>query len=153
MRQEIQFFLIYMSYFVKNYMTQGVPTIEDTASALEAAKTMSKSGKGFLIILKGGRPAGIVTEHDFVNKLIANERNPTETSVGSIMSSTLITVDLDEDLLKASELMQKNNIERLPVVKDGIIYGILTATDIAKGCSIYVDKATRDIVRWLPFGL
>lgn len=143
-----------MSYIVKNHMVKQVPTIDDTASVTEAAKTMSKSERGFLIILKAGRPEGIVTESDLVNKVIANERDPTKTSVGSIMSSPLITVDPDEDLLKASEIMQKNNIKILPVVKGGIIYGILAAQDIAKGCSIYVDKATRDIIRWsAPFGI
>jgi len=142
------------SYLVKNYMGKEIPTIEDMASATEAAKTMSKAGKGFLIVLKKLHPIGIVTEHDLVEKLIASEKDPAKTTVGSIMSSPLITVDPDEDLLKASEIMQRNNIERLPVVKDEIIYGVLTATDIARGCSIYVDKATREIVRWsLPLGV
>ena len=142
-----------MSYYAKDYMTKEVPTIEYAASATEAAKTMRNSGKDFLIILKDLRPVGRVTERDFVDKLIADERDPAETSVGSIMSSQLITVDPDEDLLKASEIMQNNKVDRLPVVKDGIIYGVLRAADIAKGYSIYVDKATREIVRWtLPFG-
>jgi len=46
------------------------------------------------------------------------------------MSSPIITIDPDEDLLKASELMKKHNIRRLPVVKDGIIYGVLTTRDV-----------------------
>ena len=143
-----------MSYVVKNYMVKEVPTIEDTVSVTEAAKVMNKAGRGFLIILQNLHPVGIVTEHDFVNKVIADDKDPAKTTVGSIMSSPLITVDPDEDLLKASELMQKSNIERLPVVREGIIYGILTASDIAKGCSIYVDKATREIARWsMPLGV
>jgi len=80
----------------------------------EAAKTLSESGKGFLIVLKAGHPTGIVTENDFVNKIIARELDPAKVSVGEIMSSPLISIDPDENLLKASEAMHEHNIRRLP---------------------------------------
>ncbi|MDQ1280005.1 MAG: hypothetical protein QG670_1267 [Thermoproteota archaeon] len=141
-----------MSYLVKSYMVKEVPTIADYTSAIDAARAMLKSGRGFLIILNGESPVGIVTEHDFVEKIIGRESDPTKTTVGEIMSSPLISVDPDEDLLKASELMQKHHIRRLPVMKSGIIYGVLTSRDISQGCINYVDKATREVLRWaVPF--
>lgn len=136
------------AYLVKHYMSEEVPNIESNVSVVEAAKEMRKIGRGFLIILKNGHPAGIVTERDFVNKVIADELNPAKISVGEIMSSPLITVDPDEDLVKASELMKTNKIRRLPVVKDGIIYGVLTAQDISQRFVEYLDKSSRDIMRW-----
>ena len=142
-----------MSYLVKHYMTKEFPTIEEDISVTEAAKTMSKSGRGFLIVLKDGRPTGIVTEHDFVYKVIARELDPAKVSVSEVMSSPIITIDPDEDLLKASELMQKYSIRRLPVVKDGIIYGVVTAREIAQRCGEYVNRSIRDIMRWAsPIG-
>lgn len=137
-----------MSYLVKSYMKKDIPTIEHHISVTEAAKAMSKTGRGYIIILKNRQPVGIVTEHDFVNKIIVRELDPAKVSVGEIMSSPIITVDPDEDLLKASEIMHKHNIRRLPVVKDGIIYGVITARDIAQGAISYVDRATREIIRW-----
>jgi CBS domain-containing protein len=142
-----------MSYVVKNYMLKDFPKIEERVSSLEAARTMIASSRGFLIVLREGRPAGVVTEHDFVEKIIMKERDPAKVLIGEIMSSPLITVDPDEDLLKASELMQKNKIRRLPVVKDGIIYGVLTTREISQRVGEYVDKSIRDIMRWAsPFG-
>jgi len=135
-------------FHIKNYMSKDVPTIEDIASVTDAAKEMVKSSRGFLIILKGGRPVGIVTERDFVDKIIASEKDPNKSAVNTIMSSPLITIDPDDDFLKASELMQQKNIRRLPVVKDGIIYGVITARDIAQKCGEYADKSVRDIMRW-----
>ena len=44
--------------------------------------------------------------------------------------------------------MRKNNVRRLPVVRDGIIYGVLTAQDIAQHCGDYVSKSIRDMLRW-----
>lgn len=136
------------AYLVKHYMSEEVPTIESQASVVEASKEMRKTGKGFLIVLKDLRPAGIVTEHDFVNKVIADELIPLKVSVREIMSSPLITIDPDEDLSKASEIMKVKNIRRLPVVREGIIYGVITVRDISQRFSEYVDKATRDIMKW-----
>ena len=137
-----------MSYLVKDYMKKNVPTIEGKASVTEASKATMKANRGFLIVLTGGRPVGIVTEHDFVQKVLANEKNPANTIVAEIMSSPLITIDPDEDLLRASYLMHEHNIRQLPVVKNSIIYGVLTTKDIAEKCSAYVDQSIKDIMKW-----
>jgi CBS domain-containing protein len=142
-----------MSYLVKHYMRKEVPTVTEKTSVLEAAKVMIKSGRGFVVVLKEGQPAGIVTEHDFVNKIVVEGQNPTKVTVVEIMSSPLITIDPDEDLIKASEVMHEHNIRRLPVVKDGIIYGAITVKDIARSLGEYVDRSVRDLLRWAtPFG-
>jgi CBS domain-containing protein len=44
--------------------------------------------------------------------------------------------------------MHKNNLRRLAVEKSEIIYGIITASDIAQRCGEYVQKTVRDIMRW-----
>lgn len=140
--------VIAMSFNVKDYMSKEFLTIEDRVSVTEAAKTISESGKGFLIVLKAGRPTGIVTLRDFVDKVIARELDPTKVSVGEIMSSPLISIDPDEDLLQASEVMQEHNVRQLPVIKDGIIYGVLTTRGVANQCRVYVDRSIREIVKW-----
>ncbi len=142
-----------MSTLVKYYMKKEVPTIEDKSSVTEAAKIMIKSSRGFLIVLREGKPEGIVTEHDFVEKVIAKGLDPSKVIISEIMSLPIITIDPDEDLLKASELMKKHNIRRLPVVKDGIIYGVLTTRDVSQQVREYVDKSVKDIIRWVPLGL
>ena len=54
--------------------------------------------------------------------------------------------------MTASEIMYKNNIRRLPVVRDGIIYGVLSAWDVSLHCIDYVNKSTLDILKWAtPF--
>jgi CBS domain-containing protein len=146
--------MIVMSYTVKAYMDKEVPTIGDTSTVTEAAKAMTEADKGFLVILRGGKPSGIVTEKDFVEKVVARELDPKKMQIGQIMSSPPITIDPDEDLLKASQLMREHDIRRLPVVKEGIICGVITASGIASHCGDYVDKSVRDIIRWTaPLGL
>jgi len=129
-------------------------TVEKNASVTEAAKEMSESGEGYLIVLDKGSPRGIVTDEDFVKKVLARELNPNKMKVGEIMTSPLITIDPDEDLLKVSEIMHENGVRRLPVVKEGIIYGVITAEDIVQRCGEYVERSIRDILKWsVPFGI
>jgi len=141
-----------MSYYVKNYMRKEFSTIEENVSVSEAAKKMKAPRIGFMIVLKNGQPEGIVTERDFVYKVLAKGLDAKKILIEEIMSSPLLTADPDEDLLKAAELMHKNNIRRLPVVRDGIIYGVLTSWDVSLHCIDYVNKSTKDILRWAtPF--
>jgi CBS domain-containing protein len=137
-----------MSYRVKDYMDKDFPTIEVEASVVEAAKSLNESKKGYVIVLEKGKPYGIVTEWDMVAKVLAVEKDPKNVALKQIVSTPLITVDPDQDLIKASELMQRSGIKRLPVVKTGVIYGVLTADNIAQRCGDYVNKSVKDILRW-----
>jgi len=142
-----------LSYSIKDYMDKDFPTIEVEATIVDAAKLLAKSGKGYVIVLEKGKPYGIVTEWDLVSKILATEMDPKKTPLRKITSAPLITIDPDEDLLKAAELMQKSGIKRVPVVKGGVIYGVITSTNIAQKCGEYVNKSVKDILRWsFPIG-
>ena len=137
-----------MSYLVKDYMDREFPTVEVEASVIDVSKLVAKVGKGYALVLEKGRPYGIVTEWDLVSKILAAEKDPKTTTLRSIASGPLITIDPDQDLLKASELMYAKGIKRIPVVKGGVIYGVITAKDIAQRCGEYVNKSVKDILRW-----
>ena len=139
-----------MSYQVKDYMTKEVNTINSEATVTEVAKLMvaDKNYGGYAIVLKEGKPVGIVTERDLVNKVLAKDLDPAGTKVAEIMSTPLVTVNPDDDLLKASKLMQEQNVRKLVVVVDEIIYGIIKAKDIARRCGEYVNRSVRDAIRW-----
>ena len=142
-----------MSYTVKNYMNKNVNTIGEDATVTEAAKFMAEKKSDYLIVLKEGKPTGIVTEDDFLTKILAKEANPSSVQVSSVMSKPLITIGPDEDLITAAEAMREHNIRKLPVIRTGIIYGMITATDISSSCGTYVDRSIKDIIRWTaPLG-
>jgi len=135
---------------VKKYMAKEVKTIDYDAKVTEAANLMTadKGYEGYVIILQKGKPIGIVTERDLVNKVIVEGLDPAKTSVSDVMSTPLITVDPEDDLLKASQVMREQNVRKLVVVRDDIIYGIITARIISQNVQDYVDRSIRDIVRW-----
>ena len=137
-----------MSYYVKDYMDKEFPTIEAEAIVVDVAKILDTQKKGYVIVLEKGKPYGIVTEWDIVSKVVAAENDPKKLTVKQIASSPLVTIDPDQDLLKASDLMQRKAVKRIPVVKGGVIYGVVTATNIAQKCGEYVNKSVKDILRW-----
>ncbi|MBI5876440.1 MAG: CBS domain-containing protein [Chloroflexi bacterium] len=77
-----------------------------------------------------GGPLGIVTQRDIVSKIVAQERDPDELTVGEICSSPLITVTLHTSIGECSDIMTRLNIRRLPVQDGDDIVGIVSDTDI-----------------------
>jgi CBS domain-containing protein len=145
-----------LSYVVKDYMIKEINTVNYDATVTDGAKVMAtdENAEGYAIVLKNGMPVGIVTERDIVNRALAKDLDPSKIKISEIMSSPLVTVDPDDDLLKASKLMQERNVRKLVVMRDEIAYGIITADNIAQHCGDYVDRSIRDIIRWTaPLGM
>jgi CBS domain-containing protein len=130
---------------VKDVMNRDVEVIDGNISLNEAAKVMFEKKRGCLLVLESGKLSGIVTERDFVWKVVAKGLDSSKLKTREIMSSPIITVDPDTDLAKAAELMVKHGIRRLPVAKDGIIYGIIGPWQIVSNFFNYIDEVTRDL--------
>ena len=142
-----------MSYVVKDYMEKDFPKVDVASTVLEASKVLVEHDKGYAIVLEKSQPMGIITDSDIIKKIIVSEKDASKVMVSEIMSAPLISVDPEEDLIKTAELLKKNQIKRVAVVKNGIIYGVVTTTTITQSCGEYVDKSVRDVLRWsvLPF--
>ena len=67
------------------------------------------------------------------------------TPLADVMSFPLITVDCDDTVWEAAEIMKKNKIHKAPVQEDGKLVGIITATDIVNICSMGSDSEMRQI--------
>jgi len=116
---------------VKDIMTKDVVSIGVDDSVFEAAVLMSSNLVGCLVIMDGEVPIGIITERDFVRRVVA-KKMPLNTKVSEIMSKSLITVDPDASLKEAARLMSTNKIRRLPVVKQNRLVGIVVAADFVR---------------------
>jgi CBS domain-containing protein len=132
---------------VKDVMNRDVEVIDGNISLNEAAKVMFEKKRGCLLVLESGKLSGIVTERDFVWKVVAKGLDSSKLKTREIMSSSVITVDPDTDLAKAAELMVEHGIRGLPVAKDGIIYGIIGTRHIVSNFYDYMDKVTRDLLQ------
>jgi len=136
---------------VSDSMDEEIVTVDENLSVAEAAARISEKGKGCAIVLRQCRPIGMVTERDITYKVVAKGLDPKKVRVNEIMSTPLIEVDPDADLVTAAKIMDKHKIRRLAVVRKGILYGIISALDIARNLEGYVESEVRKILRYAFF--
>ncbi|WCJ35193.1 Cystathionine beta-synthase (CBS) family protein [Euphorbia peplus] len=101
----------------------------------DAAKIMAQNNIGSLVVLKPGELhiAGIITERDYLKKIIAEGRPSKNTRVAEIMTNEnkLITVTSDMNVLRAMQLMTDYHIRHVPVI-DGKIVGMISMVDVIR---------------------
>lgn len=117
---------------VDQWMNRDVKKLTKDRPCVEAAELMRQHNIGCVIIVEHEEPIGIVSERDIIRKIVAARNNPENTSVETIMSHKVLTVDVDSDIKEVSNLMVQHNIKKVPVVENDKIKGILTTTDIVR---------------------
>jgi len=132
------------STFVNQVMSKNVLTVDKSTSLQEAAQKMNKLNIGSVIVTENEKPVGILTERDFVTK-VAAEGRPLFTEISEVMSSPLLTIEPEETIWEASEMMKEKLIHKLPVKENDKIIGIVTTTDIVKISSVGSDSEMRRI--------
>jgi CBS domain-containing protein len=113
-------------------MSKPVVTVSPSSNVVEAAGIMKNSKIGSLIVVdQQDKPLGIVTESDFIYKVVAENLSP-ETMIDHIMTQDIKTIKEGETIEKAAKVMAAHLIRRLPVVKDKKLVGIVTLKDVVK---------------------
>jgi len=93
---------------------------------------METEDVGSLPILDGDQLAGVVTDRDIVIRAIAKGKDPRGMAVRDVASRELVTVQADDDLMDALQLMATRQVRRLPVVdENNRLVGILSQADVA----------------------
>jgi len=125
-------------------MSKNVLTAEKSTSLQDAAQEMNRLDVGCVVVTENSKPIGIITERDFVTK-VAAEGRPLFTEISEVMSSPLITIDPEETIWEASEIMKEKLIHKLPVIENDRILGVITTSDIVRISSVGSDSQMRKI--------
>jgi CBS domain-containing protein len=116
---------------VKEVMNRNVKTIRPEDTVKDAAKLMNENRIGALIVVSGpGEVIGIMTERDILVDVVATGKSADNIKVSDIMTPNIITIEPNRTLEDAADLMTDNKIKKLPVVENGSLVGIVTATDL-----------------------
>jgi len=121
-----------MSLKLGDIMVEDVITVEEKATIKKAVELMNKHEIGCLIVMKKGKPAGIVTERDMLKRILLESRDPEKIKVNEIMSTPLIVGKPQMDIEEAVKLMFKRNIKKLPVADKDHLVGLVTLTDLVR---------------------
>jgi CBS domain-containing protein len=172
-------------------MTRPVITVTPETTVVEAANTMlQRHVSGLPVIDPDGKLVGIISEGDFIRRSeIGTQRKrgrflkfilgPGQTAtdfvqehgrkVAEIMTKTPLTITEDTELEKIVQLMEKNNVKRLPVIRGDQIVGIVSRANLLQAVASLARQipdptADDDHIRnrvidalakndWCPFGL
>jgi CBS domain-containing protein len=115
---------------VKDVMRRGVVSITVDGTVSDAANLMKEKEVSALIVLRGRRPAGIITERDVVRRVVCETKDPGKTLVGDVMSTPLIAVGPLASLEDAADAFRRGRVKKLAVVSGGVLEGIVSVTDI-----------------------
>ena len=117
---------------VKELVKGEAITVDIATPAVTIAKIMAEKDIGSVVVTHEDKIVGIITERDFVRKVLASGNNPAEITAGTCMSAPLISIDPDALLSEAAKIMSSNKVRRLAVIKEGKLHGMLTSSDIAR---------------------
>jgi CBS domain-containing protein len=113
-------------------MTPGVEVIHPRSTVAEAAEKMKGLDVGILPVCDGDRLMGMLTDRDIVVRIIADQRDPKQTTVIDAMTPQVAYCFEDEDVQEAAMLMVDKQIRRLPVLnREKRLVGIVSLGDLA----------------------
>jgi CBS domain-containing protein/acyl dehydratase len=115
---------------IREVMNERVETIEPDTDTVAVAKRLHGEGIGSLVVVRDGGPVGMITESDMA-RLVAQEYDPNDVTAADCMSAPVITIDIEDSIELAVELFRTHRIEKLPVLENGDLIGIITTTDLS----------------------
>lgn len=117
---------------VEETMTKNLIKVGINESVIKLAKIMEEKDIGSMIVCDKGKLKGLITSEDLIKRVLIPDKNTAKLKASDVMTKKPVTVGLDEDLADAIRLMIDKGIERLIVLEDKKVVGILTDGDILR---------------------
>lgn len=118
---------------IGSLVTRAVLTVEESDSFREAAVWMMERGIGSAVVLKDGKPSGIITDRDAL-RVIARGTDIEKVTVGDCVTRGLKPVPTSLELAEAARVMRDKGFRHLVVVDDqGGLFGVFSMRDLVVG--------------------
>ena len=132
---------------VRKIMLADVPTLKKEEKLEEAARLLSKTENGCIVVVEGDTPIGIVTELDIVRH-IKSPKKSMKQQVSSIMSSPITFMTPNTKLDEALKMIDTKRFRKYPVVEKNKLIGLVTKNDVVHAISdnMKIHRAIQNIV-------
>ncbi|HET7664395.1 MAG TPA: CBS domain-containing protein [Rhodanobacteraceae bacterium] len=120
----------------------AIYSIAPEASVLDAIKHMAEKRVGALLVMRGERLVGIISERDYARKVILQGHSSADTPVSSIMASSPLTVNPDASVAECMRLCTDSRIRHLPVMEGNNVVGVISIGDLVKAV---IDEQAQEI--------
>ncbi len=119
---------------VREVLTNDYVGVSESDTVLGAAELMREEQSSCVLVVRGPEAVGIMTEWDVLG-MVTGGSDPTELTVGDLMSTPVLSVEATRSLSDAALLMARENIRHLVVEDDTGIVGVLTQRDVIVAAS------------------
>jgi CBS domain-containing protein len=117
---------------VRDVMAKNIKTVRTDDTVLSAVKKMNKFDIGSVIVVSSGRPVGILTEKNILQRVVESRVDAAMIWVKDIMSSPLVSIEPTAAIEEAAKIMAEKKINRLPVMENNKLVGLISSTDIVR---------------------
>jgi len=118
--------------FVGSLMSSPVHSVRGDATLREAGQVLLDHGIGSVVVVDDeGGLRGILTATDFVRVVAGDNDWEPSVLVSAVMSRDVLTTTADGPITVAADLMVETEHHHVPVVDEGSVIGIITASDVA----------------------
>ncbi|HEY4675006.1 MAG TPA: CBS domain-containing protein [Candidatus Bathyarchaeia archaeon] len=107
-------------------MGTAVAEVSSSDSVLKIADVMLKNSVSSVLVSDSKSIIGIVDQRDILEKVLKAGKDAKKTTAKEIMSTPVLTVDVDQPLIEALKIMKQKRIPRLAVVRNGNLVAVLT---------------------------
>ena len=115
---------------VRDVMTKDVKVIGPDSSVQKVVAAMNKYNIGSIIVVKGDRPDGVISERDILRRVVEPCLSPKTVTAKQIMTSPVITISESASVDEVIKLMAEKRVRKIPVMKEDKLVGIVTYTDV-----------------------
>lgn len=131
---------------VREIMTPDPACCAPESNLQDVARLMADNDCGEIpVVDERGQPKGVVTDRDIACRAVAEGKDPRQTVARDVMSTPVVTVTPGDSVEHSLELMEQNQVRRLPVVDEsGACCGMIAQADIARKTS---GRDTAELVR------
>lgn len=130
---------------LKDFVRTNLLRMDGNETVLNAARMMRGRDTENVLVTVDGKPTGMVTEKDILDKIAAEDLNASKVPLHSIMSSTLITAPIDTPVADALRMMAAHHIRRLIVTENGNPIGVVSHRSILGGSFRATGDSTKSI--------
>jgi len=136
-----------MVLLAKDIMDSSILAVDEATDALSCAKAMVAARKGYAVVTHGGpkKVAAIVTEWDFLDKIVARGADPSRVPVREIASPNPQSCSPETPTDEVVTTMANLGIRRIVVRSGDQVVGIITTKHILASFRLYIDKLSSEI--------
>jgi signal-transduction protein with cAMP-binding, CBS, and nucleotidyltransferase domain len=111
-------------------MRKNVKSVKHTSPISEAAQLMKQEKVSALLVKQNNEFVGILTDTDIVRKGVAESKDLTSMTVGSIMTTPFVTIESHQSPGEAQEMMSNEGVRHLVVREGKTNTGVVSIRDL-----------------------